>query len=197
MIDEILPCLFCIDNPEPVTRIVFEDQVFMRNTKVQVICTCGARGPFGDNVAQAIAGWNNVQDPRGKWARQGALDHKRGVYGKYHITKADGTPVDPDAQYFVLRLDTDIHARRAIMAYAESVEMENGELSSELRTWAVELEKATHIQPARCKWDFVDAQNEYYATGCGQKSYLMNGSVGEKIFCCYCGGKIEIEEKYR
>ncbi|MEH2102548.1 MAG: hypothetical protein V7K76_22910 [Nostoc sp.] len=33
-----------------------------------------------------------------------------GLFGKYIIQKADGTPIDPSAQYFVLRPDTDTAA---------------------------------------------------------------------------------------
>ena len=41
-----------------------------------------------------------------------------GLYNKYHIEKTDGAPVDPEAVYFVLRLDTDREARDAAKAYA-------------------------------------------------------------------------------
>jgi len=40
---------------------------------------------------------------------------------KYHLTKADGSPVDPQAIYFVLRLDEDPCARRALAVYADAV----------------------------------------------------------------------------
>jgi F0F1-type ATP synthase epsilon subunit len=43
---------------------------------------------------------------------------KEGLYGKYRISKADGSPVDPNADYFVLRLDTDPVARRAAREYS-------------------------------------------------------------------------------
>jgi len=44
----------------------------------------------------------------------------KGYYKKYSITKADGRPCDPDAEYFVLRLDTDPAARAALRTYAEA-----------------------------------------------------------------------------
>ena len=44
---------------------------------------------------------------------------QQGLFGKYIIAKADGSEVDPAARYFVLRLDTDTHARRAALLYAE------------------------------------------------------------------------------
>ena len=45
---------------------------------------------------------------------------------KYHITKADGSPVDPDAVYFVLRLDNHsrpdhLACRSALQTYAREV----------------------------------------------------------------------------
>ena len=45
-------------------------------------------------------------------------DPTQGVYGKYIIQKADGTDVDSQACYFVLRLDKDPAARVAMRAYA-------------------------------------------------------------------------------
>lgn len=32
-------------------------------------------------------------------------DNKAGLFGKYKIAKSDGSPIDPDAIYFVLRID--------------------------------------------------------------------------------------------
>lgn len=56
-----------------------------------------------------------------------------GLYGKYAITRADGIPIPPWAQHFVLRYDTDRHARVALAAYAESVSADNPQLASQLR----------------------------------------------------------------
>lgn len=55
-----------------------------------------------------------------------------GLTGKYIIRKADGSEVDPDAAYFVLRLDTDPLARSAALHYAKLVESTNPELASDL-----------------------------------------------------------------
>ena len=54
-----------------------------------------------------------------------------GLGEKYIVQKVEG-PTDPNAQYFVLRIDTDVHARRALRAYAWSVIEENELLASEL-----------------------------------------------------------------
>lgn len=55
-----------------------------------------------------------------------------GLRQKYHITKASGEPVDDGAVYFVLRVNEDPHARKALRAYAESVAAENDVLASDL-----------------------------------------------------------------
>jgi len=59
--------------------------------------------------------------------------------GKYIITHADGSAVDPRAIYFVLRLDEDPCAREAMRAYADAVEKAgNREFAEEIRrilTW--------------------------------------------------------------
>lgn len=43
---------------------------------------------------------------------------KKGLYGKFVLEKADGTPMDEDAEYFVLRLDNDQEAVQAILGWA-------------------------------------------------------------------------------
>ena len=60
-------------------------------------------------------------------------NYRHGGYEKkYIISKANGKPTDPKADYFVLRLDKDPHALRALLTYANSVGTENLELSSDL-----------------------------------------------------------------
>ena len=57
---------------------------------------------------------------------------KFGYYGKFRVEKGDGSEIDPNADYFVLRLDTDRHARKAIIAYAQSIWGEDHELAVKL-----------------------------------------------------------------
>jgi hypothetical protein len=64
-----------------------------------------------------------------------AEDKQKGFYRKYKIEKADGSPVDSCAEYFVLRIDTDIHARKALATYAKSVEKENPVFARDLINW--------------------------------------------------------------
>jgi hypothetical protein len=50
----------------------------------------------------------------------------KGLYKKYNIAHADGSPVDPNAQYFVLRIDgsgENVNAcRKALAAFALSTD---------------------------------------------------------------------------
>ncbi|MFN6475284.1 hypothetical protein [Nostoc sp. DedQUE07] len=55
-----------------------------------------------------------------------------GLFGKYIIQKADGIPIDPNAQYFVLRPDTDRAARVAIRAYIQELSDEDAVLKQDL-----------------------------------------------------------------
>lgn len=45
-------------------------------------------------------------------------EKQKGVFMKYILRKADGSPIDEQACYFVLRLDTDKAARHAMLTYA-------------------------------------------------------------------------------
>jgi|AntRauTorckE6833_2_1112554.scaffolds.fasta_scaffold05261_10 hypothetical protein len=58
-------------------------------------------------------------------------DYKQGGLqaNKYIIKKTNGSSVDPEAFYFVLRIDTDIHAQAAAMEYAKSVRYQDPELA--------------------------------------------------------------------
>jgi hypothetical protein len=86
-------------------------------------------------------------------------DKKRGLYPKYYVQKnvevlndqcvhceerkdtcltcpkthIEQKPVDENAEYFVLRIDKDVHARKAALAYADSVEIENPALANDVR----------------------------------------------------------------
>ena len=61
-------------------------------------------------------------------------DYLHGGYTrKYRIEKMDGTPVDPKAIYFVLRVDEDPCAREALSVYSYAVARKgNKELSDDI-----------------------------------------------------------------
>ena len=61
----------------------------------------------------------------------------KGLYNKYKIEKTDGTPVDPDAKYMVLRYDKPdniYHAavRKALQTFAKEIKQTNLNFSEEL-----------------------------------------------------------------
>lgn len=55
-----------------------------------------------------------------------------GYMEKYIIKKTNGNPIDPNAEYFVLRIDKDPHAKKALRAYADSVRKDNPILATDL-----------------------------------------------------------------
>lgn len=60
-------------------------------------------------------------------------NYKKGGYEKkYIISKSNGKQIDPHADYFILRLDKDPHAIKALVAYADSVQGDNIELATDL-----------------------------------------------------------------
>ena len=59
----------------------------------------------------------------------------RGLYEKYVITRRDGVPLHPEAEYFVLRIDNDSAARVALRVYAKQIKLDNEELAKDLEDW--------------------------------------------------------------
>lgn len=65
----------------------------------------------------------------------GLLVRKR-LYHKYSVQKSNGEPIDPEAQYFVLRIDTDPAARAALRTYADGMERVGEDMfADQLREW--------------------------------------------------------------
>ena len=55
-----------------------------------------------------------------------------GLVNKYRIEKRDGSPVNQDAKYFVLRYDKDPNAVVAVIAYCKSVTGDNSYFAADL-----------------------------------------------------------------
>lgn len=67
------------------------------------------------------------------------------LFQKYKIEKTDGTPVDPEAQYFVLRLDTDPYAREAMWEYIEGMNRKGEhDFAGQLMNWLCEVIEKVH-----------------------------------------------------
>lgn len=62
----------------------------------------------------------------------------KGLYNKYTVRRVEGT-TDPEAQYFVLRIDTDLHAQKALEAYLNLIKDTNPTLAEDLRFWLLEV----------------------------------------------------------
>ena len=67
------------------------------------------------------------------------------LHDKYVVTKVDGSPTDPDAEYFVLRIDRDPFARLATRKYAALIRSVNPDLADDLESW---LERTRDSQGA-------------------------------------------------
>ena len=65
------------------------------------------------------------------------------LFPKYNVTKNDGSPVDPNAQYFVLRIDTDPAARKAVLRYSSYISPIDPEFAEQLYQWVMQYEKDT------------------------------------------------------
>lgn len=81
-------------------------------------------------------------------------EHPNGLHGRYRITKHDGTPCDPRAFYFVLRLDPygddqgHIHAcRRAATLYCDAAPPHLKKVADELRTRVEAFKEARWSAP--------------------------------------------------
>lgn len=72
------------------------------------------------------------------------------LFSKYTIQKTDGTPIDPEAQYFVLRIDTDEHARRALATYIFSVMRDDEGFAKELWDWLCRYMPSLREPPYFC-----------------------------------------------
>ncbi len=70
------------------------------------------------------------------------------LFDKYIVSKSRGH-TDPDAQYFVLRIDTDPAARYALNAYALHIFKNDPKFAAELLAWVERCESAsnTGVEP--------------------------------------------------
>ncbi|WP_309382036.1 hypothetical protein [Cerasicoccus frondis] len=101
-------------------------------------------------------------------------DNPDGYHQKYIISKADGSPVDPGAEYFVLRLtsggDQDHHkaSLRALSAYVDSIEGKLPKLASDLR------ERYSLLSAFALAW--ISLSMDAYKTAYNNGFYEHNGT---------------------
>lgn len=130
-------------------------------------------------------------------------DMDKGLYSKYRVTKADGTPLDGDC--FVLRPDRDPAAVKALLAYAASTT--NEELSSDIRVWlasiGADMDAPNEITALRAENAAYKADIDVgrliripcreFFDGAGGTVWLLWG--GEAIEMVHCGADIDAEGK--
>ena len=64
------------------------------------------------------------------------------LYHKFIIQKSNGKPIDPLAQYFVLRIDTDHAARRAMLTYADEIaKQDDPAFANQITEWVAKFDK--------------------------------------------------------
>lgn len=82
------------------------------------------------------------------------------LYGKYRIAKADGSLVDPHADYFILRLDTDPVAWSAVREYARMTP--NRKLSNDLLERVAKYDPCDSIREPEAprSWQITEERKE-------------------------------------
>lgn len=58
----------------------------------------------------------------------------------YTIARSDGQPIDPESLFFVLRLDFNPAARKAVLCYAEGIEQEFPDMAESIRDYVKRIE---------------------------------------------------------
>lgn len=71
-----------------------------------------------------------------------------GLRKKYKVERTDGKPIEPGAEFFVLRPDSDPYARVALDFYARSVKEDNPELSAQILDGLDRLEQGGRFYQA-------------------------------------------------
>lgn len=98
------------------------------------------------------------------------------LYNKYQVSKSNGEPTDPNAQYFVLRIDTDPNARTALLMYAELIDDKEPEFAHQLRYWVLSLSQPqSFFDAVRDSADMTTEDKAHWLTyeqnAAGQPSY--------------------------
>lgn len=97
---------------------------------------------------------------------------KNGLYHKYFVSKMDGGVPDPKADYFVLRIDKDPAARKALAEYAKNIS--NKELAKDITNKLTEyndpqteLKNNYLTQDNDCHWYVIqEGQEEAFKKWC-------------------------------
>ena len=106
----------------------------------------------------------------------------KGLYGKYVVRKRDGE-TDPDAQYRVLRIDTDPIARKVWQIYGWLVAAENPALACDVE------EELRHVALEQARSEEWERCAQIVRDNCPACSNGVAGTDanGDAIECQLCG----------
>ena len=126
-------------------------------------------------------------------------ENPAGLHRRYFVQKADGSPVSPEAEYFVLRLDSNgsdpahiAACRKAVMTYADEIEPHLPRLAEDLRErYAPDVAGLEDEANARA----TEAER-VAAAYCGDGQRFYHAVTGEPLddYCEAAGGFFEHTE---
>jgi len=114
----------------------------------------------------------------------------KGLFKKYIITKTNGRIIDSNADYFVLRLDTDKFARSAMRFYAMAIQQDNPILSKEI------LEKCNQYDKGETNQKINQLESIQETKPITLPILMYEIQLGDfKVVCedCHANGKVNDE----
>ncbi|MFW6243273.1 MAG: hypothetical protein ACOC2W_03850 [bacterium] len=110
-------------------------------------------------------------------------NNEMGLYNKYHLTKTSGKPIDPNAEYFVLRLDNGCKdkrhldaCRKAALTYANEIKDHLPKLSKEL----IDSYDLNSVMYDNIKKDFIDLINDCNVVFSDNViTYMLNNQINK------------------
>jgi len=70
-----------------------------------------------------------------EWLIDKSAPEKENFHHQYTVIRSDGKTDDPNTKYFVLKVNTDPHALRALRAYQASIRHTNPKMAEEISHW--------------------------------------------------------------
>lgn len=150
----------------------------LANRSPGVMPECVARLLNAINRLGAIAlSSDYVKSVRDHYAPPAGQPDRRGLQMRYRVLKADGSPADPRAKYFVLRLDWDGRDKEHVAACRKAAEAYILNAPDHMRQFSRELAEWVDLWPAGHEWQPVDDANPVTAEDVGRKVAHRNGGV--------------------
>lgn len=119
-----------------------------------------------------------VKSVRDHYAPPAGQPDRRGLQMRYRVLKADGSPADPRAKYFVLRLDWDGRDKEHVAACRKAAEAYILNAPDHMRQFSRELAEWVDLWPAGHEWQPVDDANPITAADVGRRVAFRHGGIG-------------------